>query len=401
MENKTVFHYGTLVIFLATLTVAIIALIPVIFPALLLRLFGGLDDHAGINPFELGVWAHLFLLTNIIAFTFGFLYVKKRLPAIFLKPFNSLPSFDISTRQEILFLGILLGAYVAFSAGDPFNDFYDADFVNVKKYLEGFSFANFNGIYIQSSLQKISFILFANYKIIPFISSIALLVIIHLLTKQITKKRFPGLISIAIMLYSGIFLYYDDSAAYPNFWILFYLASLYVLLKTEFLSPIFYVLGVLSKSLIAVFLPMSLYFIYRSDIQKKKKTLLIIAYGIIILVAILGLFVFKDNPEEYDLTVPNMHDFWSGFSSINASLQHDPLVFLFLLPVIVGLYTISKKVRHVDSIIFLIFGIIISAPIMSAISNIINTPYRLVPLVVFFAIGVGLLFSRQNDSEKQ
>lgn len=400
MENKAISQsVSTFAIFLATLGVAIIGMIPVVFPALLLRLFGGLEDHTGINPFEPGVWAYPFLLTNAAVFAFAFLYVKKRLPGIISKSIRSFANFEISFQQEIILLGILIGAYVAFSAGDSFNNYYDADFVDhTKSYLENFSFTNFDSIYVQSSLQKLSMILFGSYKVLSFVSSIALLVITYLLTKQITKKRFPGIISVAILLYSGIFLHYDDSAAYPHFWILFYLVSLYIILRAEMLSPIFYVLGVLSKSIIAVFLPMSLFFIYRSNIAKKKKIRIAIAYGAIVVIALLGLFVFKDRTEEYDITGFSVHDFWGGFSAFNASFQHDPLVLLFLLPVIVGLYLVSKKVLHADSFMFLILGVLLSAPIMAAVSNIINTPYRFIPVIVFFAISVGMLFSKQNDA---
>ncbi len=399
MESKSISQGISLIIFLATLGVAIISLIPAIFPALLLRLFGGLEDHGNINPFELGVWAYPFLLINVAVFAFAFLYVKKRLPQIILKPIHLFVNFEITSQQAVILLAILLGAYVAFTAGDTFNDYYDADFIDhTKAYLENFSFTNFDSIYVQSSLQKISVIIFGSYKVLSFVSSVGLLAITYLLTKQITKKRFPGMISVAILLYSGIFLHYDDSAAYPNFWILFYLVSLYVILRAEFLSPIFYVLGILSKSIVAVFLPMSLFFIYRSNITKKKKILITISYGIIVVIALSGLFVLKDRPEEYDISEFSIHDFWSGFSAFNASIQHDTLVLFFLIPVLVGLYVVSKKVTHADSFMFLILGVLLSAPLMAAVSAIINTPYRFIPVIVFFAIGAGMLFSKQNNS---
>ena len=400
MQSKSISQNRTsLVIFLATLGVAITSLIPIVFPALLLRLFGGMEDHANINPFELGVWAYPFLLTNAAVFTFAFLYIKKQLPQIILKPIHLFVNFEITSNQAVILLAILLGAFVAFNAGDTFNDYYDADFIDhTKAYLENFSFTNFNSIYVQSSLQKLSMVLFGSYKVLSFVSSIALLLITYLLTRQITKKRFPGIISVTVLLYSGVFLHYDDSAAYPNFWILFFLVSLYVVLRAEFLSPIFYVLGILSKSLVAVFLPMSLFFIYRSNIAKKKKILITISYGVIVIIALLGLFVLKDRPEEYDIAEFSVHDFWSGFSAFSASIQHDSIILLFLIPVLVGLYVVSNKVLHADSFMFLILGVLLSAPIMAAVSNIINTPYRFIPVIVFFAIGIGMLFSKQNDS---
>jgi hypothetical protein len=180
---------------------------------------------------------------------------------------------------------------------------------------------------------------------------------------------------------------------------LFYLVSLYFVLRTEVLSPIFFILGALSKPLIAAFLPMSLFFIYKSNISKKKKVIITTAYGIIVSLAILGLFVLKSTSTDYDLTKLSAHDFWGGFSAFNANLQHDGLILIFLLPLTIGLYVVYKRgIRHADSFLFLIMGILLSAPVLIAISNITNTPYRFITLVTFFAIGVGLVLSKNSKT---
>ena len=50
---------------------------------------------------------------------------------------------------------------------------------------------------------------------------------------------------------------------------------------------------------------------------------------------------------------------------------------------------------HADSIMFLILAMLLSAPIIVGFLGTSNTPYRFLPLVVFFAIGVGILFSKR------
>ena len=132
--------------------------------------------------------------------------------------------------------------------------------------------------------------LFGNYKVIPFIASIALLVLTYFVTFEITQKRFAGIVAMLIVLQSGIFLFYDTAVVYPNFWIVFYLLSLYLVYKKWPLSPISYILSVTSKGLTAVFFPMTLFFIYRANITNQKKIRLAISYGIIVLLG--GIVIF-------------------------------------------------------------------------------------------------------------
>jgi len=136
---------------------------------------------------------------------------------------------------------------------------------------------------------------------------------------------------------------------------------------------------------------MTLFFIYRASISKQNKIRLVILYGII---AGLGVFYFANSStgdREFD-----SHDFWGGFNAIHQSLRFDPLVILFILPLIVGLFFTSRHgFREADSITFLILGMLLSAIFIPALGNAINTPYRFIPLVIFFAMGVGVLLSKK------
>ena len=61
-------------------------------------------------------------------------------------------------------------------------------------------------------------------------------------------------------------------------------------------------------------------------------------------------------------------------------------------------YEVSKnKLKHADSILILIFGTIIASPILVTFTYHYEVlPYRFVPLIIFFAIGVGLFFSKRS-----
>ncbi len=85
-----------------------------------------------------------------------------------------------------------------------------------------------------------------------------------------------------------------------------------------------------------------------------------------------------------------------GFTSFATQLRFDGLVMLFMIPLIVGLFIVSKNgVKHGESIMVLIAGMLLIAPILTGFTNQTNQPYRFVPLVAFFAIGVGVLLSKR------
>jgi len=145
----------------------------------------------------------------------------------------------------------------------------------------------------------------------------------------------------------------------------------------------------------AAFLPMSLYFILRSNISRKQKMITAgITAGIIFAggVASIGGFSTTETEEEFDAK-----EFWMGFTSFSYQLRFDGLVMLFMIPLMVGLFLVSRSgIKHGESIMVFISGMLLIAPILTGFTNQTNQPYRFVPLVVFFAIGVGVLLSKRQ-----
>jgi len=47
-------------------------------------------------------------------------------------------------------------------------------------------------------------------------------------------------------------------------------------------------------------------------------------------------------------------------------------------------------------VLVLIAGMLFSAPLVTGFTDITNQPYRFIPLVVFFAMGVGMLLSKKE-----
>ena len=94
--------------------------------------------------------------------------------------------------------------------------------------------------------------------------------------------------------------------------------------------------------------------------------------------------------------------FWRGFTAFSYQLRYDGLVLTLVLPLVVGLYLVSRRgVRQADSIMIMIMGMLLAAPLLVSLTVSTIQPYRFVPLVVFFAIGVGTLFSKRLIEKPQ
>ena len=140
--------------------------------------------------------------------------------------------------------------------------------------------------HVKYSLLIISEKVFGDFRVIAFFASVALLITTYFITKEITKKRVPGILAMLLVLQSNTFLSYDTSATYSNFWILFYVLSLYLVLKKWQLSQFSFVLAIFSKLLSTVFLPLSIFFVLNNT-EGKKRMYILIFYTILIVSALL------------------------------------------------------------------------------------------------------------------
>ena len=397
----------TWVVFLFTISIVLISLVSVVFPALIASSDSTINElkELGVtlfevNSFELGVWSVLLIGFNILIFTTTFLYFKKRLSKFIKNSIDFVFNFEVSKKIAFVTIALLLSIYVIVNFNELATEEQWEDYPGVIERLERWSPEQITSVepHVRYFLLWSSMILFGNYRIIPFIASIFLLLLTYFFTVEISKKRFAGIISLIILLQSNVFLTYDSTVSYTNFWILFYLLSLFLVYKLWPISPLTYLLSIASKALTAMFLPMSLFFIYRSDIPRIRKIIIASASTAIILVGVLAttsgvqITSVSDVKEEFD-----WDEFWMGFSSFSYQLRFDGLVILFILPLIVGLFIATRNgIRHADSIMVLIGGILFSGPLLTGFTELTNQPYRFVPLVVFFAIGVGILLTKKS-----
>jgi len=396
-------------IFIFTISTVLISLVSVVFPALIASrnsTIKNLQDIGvvlfEIDPFQVGIGAGTLIVVNILVFIGLALYFKKRLPKNFKKLIDFIFNFEISKKISAIVIIIFLSIYVVFSFEELTTEEEWEDYAGVKQRLERWSPDQVTSGFephVKYFMHWSSMILFGHYTVIPFIASLSLLLLTYFFTTEISNKRFAGIVAFIILLQSNLFLTYDTTVSYTYFWILFYLFSLYVLYKAWPLSPVAYLASIFSKALTATFLPMSLFFIFRSKISKTSKVIVVSTSTALILA---GIFVsstganiggIAGEQEEFD-----WDEFMLGFTSFSFQLRFDGLILVFILPLIVGLFIASiHGIQHADSIMVLIGGILFLAPLLTGFTELTNQPYRFIPLVVFFAIGVGILLSKKKQ----
>ena len=166
------------------------------------------------------------------------------------------------------------------------------------------------------------------------------------------------------------------------------------MIKTWPSSPMFYLLSLFTKLSVILYGPMSLFFILNSEISKQRKIIITISISLLFLI-LLG-YGSTQNFVKVDW---EWNDFWIGFTAFAFQLRLDGLIVVFLLPLTIGLLIKSKTNKYSTSILILIGGILLISPITSGFLNETNQPYRYLSLIVFFAVGVGLLFSKAKTTD--
>ena len=400
--SKTITSFA----FLFSIGIIGVSVISVIFPALIIS--QTYEFPLDLNPFETSPWI-LPIFSSLISFlVFGFLHYKKKLPFTLSNTINHILNFEISKRISI-FLGIsILSVYIGLSVPELFIDESEQwpDFLVLESALNIWPSTDHLSVYIkEQNTRYVRMILldfsqefFQNIKFLPFIASIFTVIFTALITIQISKKRLAGIIAMLVLLSSVTFTDFDTIAVYENFWVLFYLISLYSINKRWWhASPVSFILSIFTKAFIATYFWMNLFYIYRATIPTRTKFFLFGSYGLVLGVTYWifenGRSIIYDDIIRYDLNA-----FLDGFAGWGNSMQLDPFALVIILPLTVMLFFKSRNgLKQSDSIMILIAGSILAGPLISLVTDFyFILPYRFIPFIVFMAIGIGLLFSKKN-----
>ncbi|MCH2605088.1 MAG: hypothetical protein MKZ80_06835 [Candidatus Nitrosopelagicus sp.] len=383
-----------------------IGVISIVFPSLFSSVFGKFSTN--LLPYEIGILGIPVILSNLVLLSFGILYYKKKLPSTISNSIDRIRIFEIPKKPTLIILLIIFSVYIGFSSQElSLNEAEEwGDYAILKSALEIWPYGESENIYVEEQndryvrmlLLDASQKIFQNIKILPFVASILVILFTYFLTVQITEKRLAGIIAILVLIQSHTFLRFDTVAVYENFWVLFYLLSIYVIKKQWILSPIFYILSFFTKAFVAPYFVMTLFFAGRTSISTKKKVFLLISY--VAIIGISAIVIFSGDTIYPNVIQIDASKFFIGIATFGPLLRYDFLLLLTILPVVVGLTFLRKShVKEVDSILFLILGTFIAGPILIIFTNFYEIlPYRYIPFIIFYAIGVGILFSKKSNS---
>ncbi len=392
--------------FLFSIVIVGISVISVIFPALIIS--QTYEFPLDLNPVETSPWLLPILFSAISLLVFGFLHYKKKLPFTLSNTINLILNFEISKRFSII-LGIsILSIYIGLSVPELFIDESEQwpDFRVLESALNIWPSTDHLSVYIkEQNTRYVRMILldfsqefFQNIKLLPFVASTFTIIFTALITIQISKKRLAGIIAMLVLLSSVTFTDFDTIAVYENFWVLFYLISLYSINKKWWhASPVNFILSIFTKAFIATYFWMNIFYIYRATIPTKTKLFLFGSYGLVLGITYWifenGKSIIYDDIIRYDFNA-----FLEGFTGWGNSMQVDPFALVIILPLTVMLFFKSRNgLKQADSIMVLIAGSIIAGPLISFVTDFyFILPYRFIPFIIFMAIGVGLLFSKKN-----
>lgn len=350
------------------------------------------------NPFEIGTWGAAILISNTIVFV-GLVISYHKSQVRIKRSINFITNLEVPPKLAYVIVITILSIYIMLNASALGKEENFGDYSEVKKYAGEWDISKVKigiGAELRYFFLHLSLNIFHNIRVIPFIGSIFLIVLTYLLTAELSGNRLGGIIAMIVLLQSNLFLTYVAASTQDNFWILFYIIALYLLTKRPYLSPLPYIASLFLKALTVAFLPTIFLFIYRLNIPSRKKIHVTISYGIITTLLIIA---FIAGFTQIEKTYFNFGNFWAGFTVGSLQLRFDALVPLFIIPLIVGLFLVSRKgMLYADNAMILIAGTILTYPLLELFTDITNQPYRLIPLVVFFAVGVGMLFTKNNKN---
>jgi hypothetical protein len=392
--------------FLVTLGIVGISIFSVIFPAFIIS--STYEFPNDLDPFETSPWTFLIIISSFSLLTLGFLYKNEKLPSQLYSGIKFILNFEISKKTAIISGIIILGLYIGLSSSELFLDERNqwSDYSVLESALDIWPSTDHWDVYIKEQntryvrmiLLDVSQDFFQNIKLLPFVASVLVIIFTALITIQISKKRFAGIVSMIILLQSITFTDFDTIAVYENFWVLFYLISIYSIQKKWWhASPFLFVLAVFSKAFIVTYFWMNIFYIYRSDIPKKTKYILFASYGVII-GSIYWIFESGQSIIYDDVVRFDFNAFLDGFTGWGNNMQLDPLAILCIIPLVIGLFVKSLKgIKQADSILVLILGTILAGPLISYVTDFyFILPYRFIPFIVAMAIGIGVFLSKEN-----
>ena len=392
------------IVFIFALVMVGISLLSVLFPALILANFGSISTSA-YHAFEIGNNAPLIIIGNVVLLSIGLIYKKNKFTN-FSSFINKIRGLDIPKKYSIILGIIILIAYVIITSPELSIDENTqwADYQILVSALETFPKTDSgdqiedeqNSRFVRMLLLGFSQDYLNNIKILPLVSSTILIIMVGLISTEISQTRIAGIIGMLVLIQGYTFLEYDTIAVYENFWVTFFLISIYMIHKKWQFSGIFYLLSVFSKAFSTPFLILNVYYVLRSKLDSKTKLRLMISYGIVILV-MFGLFTIGNTIYD-DIVQIDTNRFMNSLSDFSSQMRFDSFLLIMILPVTIGLFFVARSgTIHAESLLFFIPSLLLAGPLVALLTDFyVILPYRFVPLLAFFAIATVVVIFRNS-----
>lgn len=371
----------------------LISFVPLLFPRLFIESFLGFQRD--VDVFETGVWTIPLVIANASFLLLVGLHKFNKLPSYKITSFFY--NFDVPKNFSYIILGVLILIFILFSMDELSIEEHElGDYAPVKSFVFDITEVEFNSGTLRYLHLYVSLLIFDNLRIIPFFMSIGLLLVVYLLSSELSNKRLAGLVSTFVLLQSNLFLLFDTTSAYNNAWVLFYFLSLYLMFKKSVFSHISYAYSLFLKPLTGLYFPINIYLILQGDLSKRQKKILLISYAVIALLVVF--LIFNDFLPNFKNIIFNENKFIIGFTEFSNNFRFDGLILLLFFPTMIILSLKNGPIRKkIEFIFFAISIVLISQPLLNSLVEITIQPYRFIPMIVFFAISVGLIFSNSKS----
>lgn len=225
-----------------------------------------------------------------------------------------------------------------------------------------------------------------NLDVFAFLFSAGLIPVTFLLARKITKSEKRAYLASGLLLLSPIIGKLGTTGALTSDWAFFFFLSLYMGYKKPALAGPLLIMSIACKALPMLVLPLVIYFVYKSNMPKKK----IVMYSYVAVGAIvLSLWASGDsfliqqdglrwNVDQWQTA---LYDMWYVFRSDPAQLA--------LIPISLALCYFSKD-RMARPVMYLIGSLYSLVFLLPVFSMYVMFDYRMTMLIIFASLGISL-----------
>lgn len=314
---------------------------------------------------------------------------------------GSASTFDLSRKTAYALVIIILFGYMM---GAGYELLWNVDYLDYNRQklaVEAWSpekILQSNSLHVRYALDKLSIEVFDSPKVVPFAASVALLITVFFFAKDISGRYIGGVLALAVLSSNNLFKFFDTSGVYENYWVLFYVLSLYVLGNRWQLSPVFFILSVFSKPLTLAFLPTTFLWIYYSSLSSAKKVILAVTYVVPILAFYLSSVYLDYITTKAQFVLPLFIDgltSWWYYIVADWWMPAAVPAMMMLMLALAAKRTPWALLCGVGLVNMALSGIV-----QGFAYDVENEPYRYIPLVTFFALSIGVFFRIKRKERK-